>query len=178
MIEALPGLLAEWPSLICLFVGEGECRETLRDLARKKDVEQSCRFVGAKDDVIDWYAAADVMVLPSLSEGFPFAVLEALAMSCPVVATCVNGVPEIIEEGKTGVLVPPRNAQALEAAIRNVLRDPAWAARMAQAGKKEVFARFTVRKMVHDTVRVFEEAMPALRCSPNVDQGQVQKEAA
>ena len=178
LIDALPRLLAEWPSLICLFVGEGKCRESLRDLARKKGVEQSCRFVGAKDDVIDWYAAADVMILPSLSEGFPFAVLEALAMSCPVVATAVNGVPEIIEEGKTGVLVPPRNAQALEAAIRKVLRDPAWAARMAKAGQKEVFARFTVRKMVQDTVRVFEEAMPALRCSPSVDQGQVQKEAA
>ena len=178
LIDTLPGLLAEWPSLVCLFVGDGECRESLRDLARKKRVEQSCRFVGSKDEVIDWYAAADVMVLPSLSEGFPFAVLEALAMSCPVVATAVNGVPEIIEEGKTGVLVPPRNAQALETAIRNVLRDPAWAARMAQAGQKDVFARFTAGKMVQDTVRVFEEAMPTLRSAPTGTRQEVQKEAA
>lgn len=178
LIEALPGLITEWPSLVCLFVGDGESRESLRDLARRRCVEQSCRFVGSKDDVIDWYAAADVMVLPSLSEGFPFAVLEALAMSCPVVATAVNGVPEIIEEGKTGLLVPPRNVQALEAAIRSVLRDPAWAARMAQVGQKEVFDRFTVGKMVQDTVRVFEEAMPTLRRSPTIVRQAVQKEAA
>ncbi len=128
--------------------------------------------------MIDWYAAADMMVLPSLSEGFPFAVLESLAMSCPVVATHVNGVPEIIRDGCTGLLVPPRNSQALEVAIRTMLREPAWAARMAKAGQKEVFAKFTVEKMVQDTVRVFEEAMPALRCSSNVARRQVQKEAA
>jgi len=178
LIEALPGLLSEWPSLVCLFVGEGECRESLRDFARKKGVEQSCRFVGSKDDMTDWYAAADVMVLPSLSEGFPFAVLEALAMSCPVVATAVNGVSEIIEEGKTGLLVPPRNAPALETAIRNVLRDSTWAARMAKAGQKEVFARFTVGKMVQDTVRIFEEVMPTLCSSPPIARRDVQKEAA
>lgn len=178
LIEALPGLLGEWPSLVCLFVGEGACRESLRDLARRKGVEQSCRFVGSKDDVIDWYAAADVMVLPSLSEGFPFAVLEALVMSCPVVATAVNGVPEIIAEGKTGLLVPPRDTRALEVAIRSLLRDPVWATHMAQRGQKEVLARFTVGKMVQDTVRVFEEAMPTLRSSPSLARQAVQKEAA
>ncbi|HWF60297.1 MAG TPA: glycosyltransferase family 4 protein [Nitrospira sp.] len=178
LIEALPALLTEWPSLVCLFVGEGECRESLRALAREKGVEQSCRFAGARNDVVDWYAAADVVVLPSLSEGFPFVVLEALAMSRPVVATHVGGVPEIIHDGSTGLLVPPRSSQALESAIRNVLRDPDWAARMAKVGQKEVFERFTVGKMVQGTVRIFEEAMPALRCSLDVAQGPVQKEAA
>jgi glycosyltransferase involved in cell wall biosynthesis len=178
LIDALPGLLAEWPSLVSVFVGEGKCRDSLRDLARKKGVEQSCRFVGAQDDVSDWYAAADVMVLPSLSEGFPFAVLEALAMSCPVVATAVNGVPEIIEEGKTGLLVPPRNAPALEQAVRTVLRDPAGAARMAKAGRKEVMARYTAGRMVQDTVRLFEEAMPVLRLLPTTDQPETEEEAA
>ncbi len=178
LIDALPGLLAEWPSLVSVFVGEGTCRESLRDLARKKGVEQSCRFVGPQDDVTDWYAAADVMVLPSLSEGFPFAVLEALAMSCPVVATAVNGVPEIIEEGKTGLLVPPRNAPALEQAVRTVLRDPAGAARMAKTGRKEIMARYTAGRMVQDTVRLFEEAMPVLRVLPTIDQPETQEEAA
>ncbi len=178
LIEALPGLLAEWPSLVCLFVGDGGSREVLRDLAREKGIEQACRFVGARNDVVDWYAAADVVVLPSLSEGFPFVILEALAMSRPVVATAVNGVPEIIEDGKSGLLVPPRNPQALEAAIRTMLRDPYLAARLGKAGQQEVAARFTAGKMVQDTVRVIEEAMPGLRRLPQVTQGQVQKEAA
>jgi glycosyltransferase involved in cell wall biosynthesis len=130
------------------------------------------------DDVIDWYAAADVMVLPSLSEGFPFAILEALALCCPVVATAVNGVPEIIVEGKTGLLVPPRDTRALEVAIRSLLRDPVWATHMAQRGQKEVLTRFTAGKMVQDTVRVFEEAMPTLRSSSGLARQAAQKEAA
>lgn len=178
LIEALPALVAEWPSLICVFVGEGECRESLRALAREKGVEQFCRFAGARNDVVDWYAAADVVVLPSLSEGFPFVVLEALAMSRPVVATRVGGVPEIIHDGSTGLLVPSRNPQALESAVRKVLLDPAWAVRMGQAGQKEVTARFTVGKMVQDTVKVFEAAMPALRRSADFAQREVQNKAA
>jgi L-malate glycosyltransferase len=178
LIQALPGLLAEWPSLVCFFVGEGEYREVLVDLARKKGVDQSCRFVGARNDLVDWYAAADLVVLPSLSEGFPFAVLEALAMSRPVVATNVNGVPEIIHDGCTGLLVPPRNPEALEAALRTLLRDPYLATRLGTAGQQAVAVRFTAENMVQNTVKVIEEAMPGLRDSAHVAQGQMQKEAA
>ncbi|MGE0642697.1 MAG: glycosyltransferase family 4 protein [Nitrospira sp.] len=178
LIEALPGLLTEWPSLVCLFVGEGECRASLCALARERGVEQSCRFVGPKDNVKDWYAAADVMVLPSLSEGFPFVVLEALAMARPVVATAVNGVPEIIDDGRTGLMVPPRNPQALENALRRILRNPVWASRMGTAGQQEVASRFTVTKMITDTITVFEEAMPALRASSRMQSQAVHREAA
>lgn len=178
LIEALPALVAEWPSLVCLFVGEGECRESLRALAREKGVEQCCRFVGARNDVVDWYAAADVVVLPSLSEGFPFVVLEALAMSRPVVANNVNGVPELIRDGIHGLLVPPRNPQALQAAIRTLLHDPWLAARLGKAGQAEVTARFSAEGMVQDTIRVIEEAMPALRRSADLAQRAIQKEAA
>lgn len=178
LIEALPGLLTEWPSLVCLFVGEGECRESLRTLARETGVEQSCRFAGPQEHVMDWYAAADVMVLPSLSEGFPFVVLEALAMARPVVATAVNGVPEIIEDGRTGLMVPPQNPPALENAIRRMLRNPTWAARMGKAGQQAVTSRFTVSQMVADTVSVFEEAMPSLRTMSFRTSPEIQREAA
>lgn len=178
LIEALPGLLAEWPSLVCLFVGEGKYREPLRALAREKGVEQSCRFVGSKDDVVDWYAAADVMVLPSLSEGFPFTVLEALAMARPVVATAVNGVPEIIQDGRTGLLVPPRNPRALATAIRHVLRDLSQAARMGKAGQDKVAACFTAGRMVQETVAVFEAALAALLHEPAISREETQRKAA
>lgn len=159
LIEALPGLLREWSTLSCVFVGEGECRESLRALARDAGVDHACRFVGSRDDVIDWYEAADVVVLPSLSEGFPFVILEALAMSRPVVATQVNGVPEIIEDGCTGLLVPPRDAQALEIAIRRMLRDQASAIQMGRAGRSRVASQFTVERMLAETVRVFEQSL-------------------
>lgn len=159
LIEALPGLLSDWPTLSCVFVGEGDSRESLRRLAKERGVEHACRFAGARDDVIDWYAAADVVVLPSLSEGFPFVLLEALAMSKPVVATKVNGVPEIIEDGRTGLLVPPRDPQALEYAIRRILHDPESAARMARAGCARVAGRLTAGRMVQETTAVFERAL-------------------
>lgn len=178
LIQALPGIVAEWPSLVCLFVGEGEAREALLALAREHGVEQCCRFVGAQNDMTDWYAATDVVVLPSLSEGFPFAVLEALAMSRPVVATDVNGVPEIIHDGKTGLLVPPRNPQALETAIRAVLRDPCLAARLGKAGQQDVAARLTANTMVQDTVRIFEDVMSTVRGSSHIGQSHAQKKAA
>ncbi len=178
LIEALPGLLAEWPSLACLFVGEGECREALWSLAKEKGVEHACRFVGAQNNVGDWYATADVVVLPSLSEGLPFVVLEAMAMARPVVASSVNGVPEIIQDGLNGLLVPPRNPQALERAIRRLLRDPVCATRMGKAGQQHVATDFTVGKMINDTVRVFEEAMPALRKASIGTAQKIQQEAA
>lgn len=168
LIEALPGLLSDWPTLSCCFVGEGESQESLRRLAREKGVEHSCRFVGARDDVIDWYAAADVVVLPSLSEGFPFVLLEALAMAKPVVATRVNGVPEIIEDGRTGFLVPPRDPQALENAIRRVFCNPEPAACMGKAGRTRVAVRLTAGRMVEETTAVFERALACERRSAAV----------
>lgn len=151
LLNALPALLAEWPSLTCLMVGEGDCREALQQQAERLGVRAACRFVGTTDEVQDFYAAADAVVLPSLSEGFPFVLLEALAMSKPVVATAVNGVPEIVQDGRTGLLVPPRDAGALTGAIGRLLRAPSAAHQMARAGQAIVAARFTAERMVRDT---------------------------
>jgi glycosyltransferase involved in cell wall biosynthesis len=159
LLQALPSLLETWPQLCCLFVGEGELRDRLHSLAVELAVERSCRFMGVREDIADILAAADVVVLPSLSEGFPFVLLEALAMGCPVVASHVNGVPELIEDHKTGLLVPARDPQALAAAIREVLSDPITASKMGAAGRAVVRRRFTVDQMVANTTAVFDAAM-------------------
>ena len=159
LLQALPSLLETWPQLCCLFVGEGELRDQLYRLAVELAVERSCRFIGVREDIADILAAADVVVLPSLSEGFPFVLLEALAMGCPVVASRVNGVPELIEDHKTGLLVPARDSQALTAAIREVLSDPAAASEMGAAGRAVVRERFTVDQMVANTTAIFDAAM-------------------
>jgi glycosyltransferase involved in cell wall biosynthesis len=159
LLQALPALIDAWPTLTCLFVGEGECREPLQRAARQSGVGRACRFVGATEAVADYYAAADVVVLPSLSEGFPFVVLEALAMGKPVVATRVNGVPEIIEDGGTGLLAEPRNVPTLEQAITRALRHPEEAARMALAGRKAVDKHFTAERMVRETMAELERAL-------------------
>lgn len=156
LLQALPNLLATWPTLRCVFVGEGELRETLSALAARLGVAQACRFTGSREDIPDILAAADVVVLPSLSEGFPFVTLEALAAGRPVVASRVNGVPELLEEGRTGRLVPPKDAAALSVALREVLSDPDRSAAMAEEGRRLVRARFTADRMVEDTEAVFE----------------------
>ncbi len=113
LLQAFPDLLKTWPHLCCVFVGEGELHDTLHRMAIDLGVERACRFLGVRDDIADILAAADLCVLPSLSEGFPFVLLEALAMGRPVIASRVNGVSELIEDHKTGLLVPPRDPQAL-----------------------------------------------------------------
>lgn len=159
LLRAFPGLLSTWPQLCCVFVGEGELHDALHHLAIDLGVERACRFVGVREDIADILAAADLFVLPSLSEGFPFVLLEALAMGRPVVASRVNGVPELIEDHKTGLLVPPRDPQALARAIRDMLSDPATASKLGAAGRALVQERFTVDRMVANTTATFDAAM-------------------
>jgi len=159
LLQALPRLLETWPQLCCLFVGEGELRDALHHMAIDLGVEQACRFVGVRADIADILAAADLFVLPSLSEGFPFVLLEALAMGCPIVASRVNGIPELIEEGKTGFLVPAREPQALALAIQKLLSDPAAASRMGAAGRTVVREQFTADRMVAKTTAIFDAAV-------------------
>jgi glycosyltransferase involved in cell wall biosynthesis len=159
LLQAVPILLKTWPQFCCVFVGAGELHDSLHRMAIDLGVEQACRFVGVREDIADVLAAADVVVLPSLSEGFPFVLLEALAMGCPVVASRVNGVPELIEDHKTGLLVPPRDPQALAAAIQEILSDPTAASEMGAVGRAVVRERFTVDRMVADTTAIFDAAM-------------------
>ena len=159
LLQAFSTLLKTWPELCCIFVGAGELRDSLHRMAIGLGVERACRFVGVRDDIGDVLAAADVVVLPSLSEGFPFVLLEALAMGCPIVASRVNGVPELIEDHKTGLLVPPRDPRALAAAIREILSDPTAATSMGAVGRAVVRERFRVDRMVADTTEIFDAAM-------------------
>ncbi len=159
LLEALPSLIATWQKLRCLIVGEGELRDILMELAARLGVAASCVFTGARTDIPDVLAGADVVLLPSVSEGFPFVLLEALAMGRPVVASRVNGVPELIEDRKTGRLVPPRDSQALARAIRELLLDPPQAAAMGEEGRRVVQERFTADGMVAQTVALFESVL-------------------
>jgi len=112
------------------------------------ELPSSCRLTGMQAEVAPLFGAMDVFVLSSVSEGFPFVVLEAMAMERPVVATDVNGVEEIIEPGISGVLVPPRAPDAIARAALALLRAPAGARRMGRAARARVAERFTVAGMV------------------------------
>ncbi len=159
LIEALVLLRDRWPQLQCVCVGDGELRQPLEELAAARGLTSMCRFVGSRDDVMEFYAAADVVVLPSHSEGFPFVILEALAMGKPVIATSVNGVPEVIEHMKTGLLVKAHDIAGLAGAIQSLLDHPERAMQLGNAGRAVVQAQFTVDRMVEKTVAVFDVAL-------------------
>lgn len=126
LIEAM-GRLADDPHPPLLVVaGTGELRESLDTRIAELGIEDRVRFVGKvpHDDVAKWMAAGDVFCLPSLSEGLPTVVCEAMACGRAVVATAVDGTPEIVDDGATGYLVPPTDPVALAGALRRVLDDP------------------------------------------------------
>ena len=139
-------------------VGDGELRAELERRAEGLPVQ----LLGARDDVPDLLASFDVFAFPSLYEGLCVAVIEAQAAGVPVVATPVGGIRETVVDGETGLLVPPRDPEALAAAIRRLLDDPALARRLAEEARRRVRERFSERRMVEETLRLYEATSPSL----------------
>ena len=144
LIEALARApLAGMRDAHLVVAGDGPERRRLADTASRLGLPR-VHFVGRQDNVWPYYAAADVVALPSDSEGSPVALLEAMASRKPIVATRVGGVPEMLDHGVTGLLVPPRDPDALAAALANLLQCPTLAAALAARARAVVEERFTV----------------------------------
>jgi glycosyltransferase involved in cell wall biosynthesis len=175
LLDAWPRVLAKVPDARLLIVGEGSQRELLEAQAETLDLlgeqcsEDRCvgtrkarpgakvLFTGLRDDVPNVTAALDVAVLPSYREAQGLAILEAAALRRPVVATAVGGVPEMIESGRTGLLVPPHDAEALGNAIALLLTDHPVADTLARAGHDFVVANFSIESMVNHVTRIYDE---------------------
>jgi len=140
LIRALPALRGRARLVI---VGDGPDRSALEDLARALGVQRSVVFAGMTANVSPFYAMANVFVLPSLSEGSPNALLEAMACGLPVVATRVGGVPEIATDGATALLVPPKDPLSLARAIDRLLDDVDLGAALGTAARRAVLSRHT-----------------------------------
>jgi glycosyltransferase involved in cell wall biosynthesis len=174
LLEAWPRVLEAVPNARLLVIGEGSRREELEQQARDLGLlGDACEgdacigtrrarpgakviFTGRRDDVPAVTAALDVAVLPSYREAQGLAILEAMALRRPVVATNVGGVPEVIEDGKTGLLVPPHDPRALAEAIVRVLTDHPLADTLARAGHDVVYDRFCVERMVESVQAIYE----------------------
>ena len=157
MLEAWPSIAAEFPAARLLLIGDGSLRSRLQARARDLGIAAGVIFAGRRADVARVLDAIDVLVLPALSQGLALAAIEGSAMSRPVVATAVDGIPEVIREARTGRLVPPADPAALSRAIRGVLRDPLGAQRMGRAGRDFVLDRFSLERQVSSTARVYRE---------------------
>jgi glycosyltransferase involved in cell wall biosynthesis len=160
LVPATSRLLDRIPHLVVLIAGEGPERRRLERLIVEMGLQERIRLLGFRQDVPRLLAAADLVVLPSRSEGTPYALLEALAHSRPVVATAVGGIPQVLGEGFVRVLVPPGDPEALAAAIQEVMDDTELRGRLARKGREVVAGRFSAQKMARSTALVYEGARP------------------
>jgi glycosyltransferase involved in cell wall biosynthesis len=148
LIEAMSRL--KKTDLRCVILGEGPERAHLEALIRKHELEKHVWLYGERADIVTWLSAFDIDCLPSLWEGLPNTLLEAMALGLPVVASAVDGVPEVIDNGKTGVLVPPASPAALAKALKDLADHPERRASLGAAAHAAVMEKFTLRRMMDE----------------------------
>lgn len=148
------------PDAFFVLAGDGPERETLEEHARKLGIETRIRFLGQRKDIPQLLASCDLFVLPSLYEGLPLSVLEAMAAGKPVIATAIGGTDEAVIHGATGLLVPPGNPAELATAIGTMLSDQGLATRLAEAGKERARQMFSSEAMARGVTQVYDELIP------------------
>ena len=156
LVRALRRLPAGFSAVI---VGDGPERAALEAEIRRLGLEGAIVLAGGRDDVRDALARADVFVLSSTSEGLPLSILEAMAVGLPVVGSSVGGVPEAVEDGVTGLLVPPRDPVRLAAALERLLADPALRRRLGSNGRERVLQRFSLEACQQAHVAVYRREL-------------------
>jgi glycosyltransferase involved in cell wall biosynthesis len=154
LVAALPQILSNVPDAHVLLVGEGPLRQDLEEHARRLRVTERLHFAGYQQDVPRYLGAMNVFALPSLFEGMPLVLLEAMAAGLPVAATRVDGTPEVIEHEANGLLVPPGDAHALASALCRLFQDRVLARRLAAAGR-ETAQRFSSDAFVDRVMDVY-----------------------
>jgi glycosyltransferase involved in cell wall biosynthesis len=144
-------------------VGDGVLRNTMEQLASELGIRDRVFFVGWRTDLPVIYRDLDALVISSDNEGAPVAALEAMACGCPVVATHVGGVPDIVSPGQTGLLVPPRNAAALASAMRTLAEDSEIRRSLGRSAQARVRERFDTRARVAQMEQLYEELLSRAR---------------
>ncbi len=155
LLEAAQRVLGAAPAIKFVIAGDGPLKNELGDLARTLGLGGSVVFAGYRKDVPRLLSGYDLYVLPSLWEGLPLALLEAMSLGKPIVATRVGGNPEIVEHGTNGFLVPPKDPRALADALLTAYRDRAQAPRMKVANQQKFAAEFSVQAMCRQHERLF-----------------------
>jgi glycosyltransferase involved in cell wall biosynthesis len=148
LVDAAAGVLQRYPDAQFEIVGGGPELQALLARAEAVGVLPAFTFLGHRDDVPARMADGDIFVLPSRSEAFPNAVLEAMASGLPIVASGVGGIVELIDDGATGLLVAPDDARALTDRLCRLMNDPALASRLGNAARAEALARYSFDRMV------------------------------
>jgi glycosyltransferase involved in cell wall biosynthesis len=157
LIEAMPRIRGAYPGAVLSIAGDGPERGALERRAQELGLDSSVRFLGQVNDTPDLLSGTDVYVQPSLYEGLGLSIAEAMAAGCAVVATRVGGVPALVRDGATGVLVRPADPAALAEAVVGLLSDAARARSLAEAARVHVARHFSLRRMVERYEALYEE---------------------
>ncbi len=157
LIQAASLVLDTLPPVKFLIVGDGPLRKRLEEQAKELNIHSSVIFTGKRKDIPEILSLLDVFVLPSHTrEGLGIAIIEAMAAERPVVATDIGGIPEVVDDGETGVLVPPEDTEALSKAIITLLQDPPRAKTMGEKGRTRIKEMFTTTKMLSEIEHVYQ----------------------
>jgi len=159
LIDAAATIVPQHPDCHFLFVGDGKLRGKLQAQVRELGLSRNIHFLGSRRDVPDLLAASDLFVLPSLWEGLPMALIEAMAASLPIVATAVSGTVQVMIPGETGLVVPPGNTEMLARAMTELLSDPARAQAMGVAAKQRVQAEFSAEKQANEHLALYRRLL-------------------
>jgi glycosyltransferase involved in cell wall biosynthesis len=159
LILAMHKVRDDLPTARCVVAGEGSLRQRLQSQIDELGLQSQVRLLGFRSDVLSLMNAGDLFVLPSRAEPFGLVLLEAMSLSKPVVATCLAGPAEIVEDGVTGLLVPPSDPAALGEAIHRLLDDPPAAREMGRQGLRRFQTHFTDQQMAAATAVVYRELL-------------------
>lgn len=149
LLDAASSLVPRYPGMRFLWAGEGSLEGPLKEDVARRELTANVRFLGFRRDAPRLHQAFDIVVLPSLNEGLPLVLLEAMASARPCVATAVAGSPELVVDGVTGFLVPPQAPHQLADAIGKLAADPERRQAMGAAGRQRVMERFSLQTTVN-----------------------------
>ncbi len=158
-LEAVRKLLPLYPNLQYVIVGDGILRSELEQQAKNLGISEHVHFMGWRHDVKELMTQFEIFLAPSLWEGFGLVFLEAMAQALPIVASQVSAIPEVVEDGVTGILVPPQNSDALAEAIKKLLDNPDLAQKLGAAGRERLETVFTPQRMIEQTAALYHEVM-------------------
>ena len=156
LIEAASLVLRDLPDARFVILGEGELRPQLEHQIHERRLDKHVILAGFRPDVMSFHRSFDLFVMSSVTEGLGTSLLDAMAASKPIVATRAGGIPEVVEDGETGVLVPPRDPHGLADAIVNLLKNDTRRGEMGRRAFARAQARFSATRMVEKTLNVYE----------------------
>lgn len=163
LIEAVAEIIDKFPNLKVLFVGDGPLRTELVSKVERLGLHQNFFFLGTRHDVKELLHVFEIFVLPSLWEGLPNVLLEAMACAKPIIATAVDGSPEAVVHGDTGLLVPPRDPRALAQALTQLLSDPEKLDSMSRQARLRAEEFFSIQKQVENFDKLYDRLLGEAR---------------